>query len=154
MRFYEESKRGMFQDIEGAKQLVSFNGMLFEGRSGRRDSTPTDVDFHLQLDNENCIILAELKYAGDMPNGQRHSLMQTCGAIQKGGTDCILLLAEHQTPKPEMIMAKYAVVKKWYRCGRWHDAEYEMTLYEAVEKFIDFRRRKMRASGKGANWKR
>ena len=154
MRYYEDSKRGTFQDVEGAKQLVSFRGMIFQGRTEKMDSTPTDVDFHLQLDYENCIILAELKYVGDLPKGQRKALMKTCDSIQDGGTDSILFLAEHQTPKPDMVIAKNAIVKKWYRCGRWHTVGYEMTLYEGVEKFIDFRRRKMRDSGKGANWKR
>lgn len=143
MNSYRDVSRGQFQNLNYAKQIVSFDGLRFMGRNGLCNVTPTDVDGLVQLDKENCFILFELKHSGDMSTGQESALTKLCDAIQAGGTNCIVFMAVHNTPYPEPIIAKDAVVKRVYWNGRWYiDRKNEnRKLYEIALSFVDFIKR-------------
>lgn len=111
---YEDENRGTFQSIETAKQMVSFEGMRFFGRTGRRNVTPTDIDGFIQLENENAFIFFELKHHGDAPEGQKLALKAMCDAIEKGGAHAVAFISVHGTEKEEMISAKDSIVTQIY----------------------------------------
>lgn len=137
MNNYEDSQRGKFQS-EYAKQLVSFDGLLFKGRSGLHNVTPTDIDGLVQLDKENCFIIFELKHSGGVPSGQGAALTKLADAIQAGGKDCVVFVAIHNTPYPEIIVAKDAIVQSVYYDGKWFKERKNRTLYQIALNFIDY----------------
>lgn len=138
MNNYSSANRGIFQNEELAKQLVAFEGLRFKGRNGMANVTPTDIDGLVQLDNENCFIFFELKHSGGMAGGQSDALTRLCDAVQRGGVDCALILAVHNTPYPEKIMAKDAKVIKVYLNGKWYLERDNRTLKEIAEGFINY----------------
>lgn len=138
MNNYNSSNRGMFQNEELAKQLISFEGLRFSGRNGMSNVTPTDIDGLVQLDNENCFIFFELKHSGGMSLGQATALTKLCDAVKAGGVDCALILAVHNTPYPEKIMAKDARVSFIYMDGKWWPERKNRTLKEIAEGFINY----------------
>lgn len=138
MNNYEDATRGMFQCIEHAKQLVSFEGLRFKGRTGLNNVTPTDIDGLVQLDNENCFILFELKHSGGAPYGQASALTRLADAIRAGGVHCAVFVAVHNTPYPQIIMAKDAIVRNIYWDGKWYIEYKGRTLHEIALSFIDF----------------
>lgn len=138
MNHYKDEQRGTFQNEQYAKQLVSFEGLLFKGRSGMCNVSPTDIDGLVQLDNENCFIFFELKHSGGVPEGQAKALERLADIIQKGGTNCVVFVAEHNTPVPQTIIAKDAIVKSIYWNGRWWPTKRERTLYQITLNYIDF----------------
>ena len=147
MNSYE--KRGTFQNDGWAKQLVKFDDMVFAGKSGKKTVTPTDVDVLIQLEYENSIIMAELKYKGEMSEGQRLAFESVCNATTKGGTDAVLFLAEHHTPDPDPIMAKDAIVTRYFWRGKWKPEDTTttlpaITLLEIINRYIEYRRREIK----------
>ena len=137
MNNYSDADRGKFQ-TEYAKQLISFDGLKFKGRSGFNNVTPTDIDGVVQLDNENCFIFFELKHSGFMPCGQSDALTKLCDAVQNGGVNCAVIVATHNTKYPETIMARNAIVSQLYMKGQWYTERKGRTLKEIALKFIDF----------------
>lgn len=134
---YNDANRGTFQ-TEYARQLVSFEGLKFKGRNGLANVTPTDIDGVVQLDNENCFIFFELKHSGGVPSGQATALARLADAVQNGGTDCVVFVAIHNTPFPQTIMAKDAVVKYIYWNGKWCPEKKQRKLYEIALDFINY----------------
>lgn len=137
MNHYEDNNRGTFQ-TEYAKQLVSFDGLKFKGRNGLNNVTPTDIDGLVQLDNENCFIFFELKHSGSVPSGQSSALEKLADAVQAGGVNCVIFIAVHNTPYPETIMAKDAIVRNIYWKGKWYVEYKGRTLHKIALSFIDF----------------
>ena len=138
MTIYHDCERGQFQ-TEYGKQLVSYEGMLFKGRTGHLNVTPTDVDGLIQLDNENCIVFFELKHSGSMPTGQSDALKKLADAIQAGGVNCAVFTAVHNTPHPQMIAAKDAIVTEIYWDGKTRPPRKEgVNLYEYILNYIDY----------------
>lgn len=137
MREYDDATRGMFQNIEAAKQIVSFDGMKFTGKQGYKNVTPTDIDGFIQLDNENTFIFFELKYSGGMPRGQAHAYEKLCDAIEKGGASCAVFLAEHDI-KNGTIMAKDAIVTFVYFDGSWKHDKRLRTLGESIDSYLNW----------------
>lgn len=138
---YEDANRGRFQNESYAKQLISFDGMLFEGKSGITNVTPTDIDGLVHLSKENCIIFFELKHSGGMPGGQREALEKLNDAVMAGKTNTILFLATHNTPKDQTVIAKYALVQGCYWGGKWRKFAEPTTLYEAMDRYIQWLRK-------------
>ena len=138
MNYYEDSIRGKFQNTNYAKQLVSFDGLKFMGRNGISNVTPTDIDEVVQLDNENCFIFFELKHSGSVPSGQKSALAKLADVVQAGGTNCVVFVAIHNTPFPETIIAKDAIVTSVYWKGSWLPEKKRRTLYEIALGFINY----------------
>ena len=138
MRHYDDLSRGTFQNEQKAKQLVSFEGMLFNGRNGVKNVTPTDIDGFIQLDRENCFIFFELKYSGDAPEGQISALEKAATAIQDGGRECAVFIAVHNTPHTKTVKARDATVIKTFYSGKWYREPKGRTLQEMIERFIDY----------------
>ena len=141
MNDYSNTERGTFQRPELASQLCSFEGLVFKGRNGHDNVTPTDIDGLVQLDRENCFIVFELKHSGGMSGGQSDAYTRLCDIIQKGGTECIFILAEHNTPFPETIIAKDAIVKKIYMKGKWYEEKKRRTLKEIADRYVEHLRK-------------
>ena len=138
MTIYENCERGQFQ-TEYGKQLVSYEGMLFKGRTGHFNVTPTDVDGMIQLDNENCIVFFELKHSGGMPVGQSDALKKLVDAVQKGGIKCALFTALHNTPHPQTIIAKNAIVASIYWEGKQYPPRTKgINLYDSILNYIEY----------------
>lgn len=140
MNQYNDASRGTFQ-TNYAKQLISFEGLKFRGRSGLNNVTPTDIDGLVQLDNENCFIFFELKHSGEVPSGQETALVKLCDAVQKGGVDCAVIVAMHNTSYPDTIIAKDAIVAKHkglYMNGKWYSNANGKTLEEVARGFINY----------------
>lgn len=138
---YNDLSRGTFQTDYG-KQLISYEGLTFNGRSGHQNVTPTDIDGVVQLDNENCFIFFELKYSGGVPDGQKTALTRLADAIQAGGKNCIVIVAVHGTAYPEKVIAKEATVTDFYLCGKWHKEKKQRKLYEFAQNYISYIKRK------------
>ena len=130
MNNYSDSTRGHFQNESYAKQLVSFEGMLFEGRSGVRNVTPTDIDGFVQLKKQKAFLFFELKHSGGMPEGQKDALADLCDAIIAGGKNAVVFLATHGTSNGETIKAKDAIVSEVYWKGKWRKPKKPEPLYE------------------------
>ena len=149
MNNYNDATRGTFQNETAAKQLVSFDGLRFEGRTGRMNVTPTDVDMFIELENLNAFIFAELKYSGDVPEGQALALEHLVNAICGEHTFSIVFVAIHNTDAQSTIIAKDAVIKKFYWRGKWYIDGRKKTLKEGVEGFIKYikdKKEKMKAA--------
>lgn len=138
MNQYDDASRGTFQNEKHAKQLVSFEGLRFKGRNGIYNVTPTDIDGLVQLDNENCFIFFELKHSGGVSHGQGSALMKLCDAVNAGGVECAVFVALHNTPYPETIIAKDAVVSHVYYKGHLYQERKHRKLYEIALNFIDY----------------
>ena len=136
MLHYTDDNRGMFQDESHAKQLISFQGMLYEGCDGKRNVTPTDIDGYIQLDNYDIFILFELKKFGPPSYGQGHAYAKMIDGLQDGGKNAVLIVAEHNT-KDQVIMAKDAVVTFIYVDGKWHKIAKKFSLDEAIRRYIE-----------------
>lgn len=137
MREYDDATRGTFQDVESAKQLVSFDGMKFMGKQGYKNVTPTDIDGFIQLDNENTFIFFELKYSGGMPKGQEQAYEKLCDAIEKGGASCAVFLAEHDV-KEDTIIAKDAMLTSVYFGGSWKHEKRGRTLGSSINSYLNW----------------
>lgn len=138
MKDYQITERGIFQNKEYAKQLVSFEGMRFEGRNKRLNVTPTDIDGLIQLDALNCFIFFELKHSGDVPRGQGDALEKLADAINEGSSKGIVFVAIHNTECPQAIKAKDAKVKSIYFGGRWYESDLTKTLFDYINKYLEW----------------
>lgn len=138
MNTYRDETRGQFQVSNYAKQLISFDGLKFKGRNGIYNVTPTDIDGLVQLDKENCFIFFELKHSGGVPSGQGNALRKLCDAVNAGGVECAVFVAVHNTPHPETIIAKDAVVTQVYYKGHLYEERKHRKLYEIALNFIDY----------------
>jgi len=136
---YEDATRGIFQSERKVSQLVSFEGMKYVGVTGKTNVTPTDIDGFIQLEREGCFIIFELKHSGGLPIGQRKALEKLSDSL---GQENIVLVAIHNTPIPQKIIAKDAIVDEYYYKGKWRTTKYNETLGDRVNEFIEFVRKK------------
>lgn len=92
----------MIRNERYMSQVVDFEGMQY-GKC-----RPTDID--LSMDWQGKVFLfVELKYAGTgLTLGQRLHLSHLCNAIVAGGRQAYAILAEHETPSHERIIAAKA----------------------------------------------
>jgi hypothetical protein len=137
VRYYTDDSRGTFQCEQYARQLVSFQGMKYKGRSGYRNVTPTDIDGFIQLDENNCFIFFELKRDGDPPAGQGSALQSLVDAIDKGGAESVLFIAQHGEPFENTIVARDSIVMWLYWKGRWRAGK-KRTLGETIDRYIRY----------------
>lgn len=139
MNQYKDETRGLYQREECAKQLISFEGLVFRGRNGKNNVTPTDIDGCVQLDAENCFIFFELKHSGGMPTGQKDALAKLCDAVAAGGKNAVVIMAIHNVPVPEKILAKNAIVDEVYWNSKWHSIRHKQEkLGDVAKNYIDY----------------
>ena len=124
--------------MEWLKQPISFEGMVFQGRYGTMNVSPTDIDGLIQLDIVDCFILFELKYKGSSSYGQAHAFASLVDAISAGGKNAVLFIAEHNAKQNEIIYAKDSIVKQIYFEGNWVKQMKTTTLYERINNFITY----------------
>lgn len=137
MRYYTNEHRGTFQNEQYAKQLVSFEGMKYRGRSGYRNVTPTDIDGFIQLDENNCFIFFELKRSGIPSVGQGSALTSLVDAVSKSGSNCVLFVAQHDEQSENTIIAKDSIVNRIYWNGKWYSEHHRRTLGELIDTYIN-----------------
>lgn len=120
MNNYDDATRGTYQNVDFAKQLVSFEGMTFIGSSGIRNVTPTDIDGYIQLDNQNAFIFFELKHGEThLPNGQAKAFMRLIDALCESGKNAILFVGKHDCEAEEHVIAGEAEVDRYYINKQW-----------------------------------
>lgn len=140
MKHYDDESRGTIQREDCFKQPISFKGMLFNGRNGMPNVSPTDIDGYIQLDNEKCHIFFELKYSGNASVGQLGAFEKLVDAISPDRADGILFIAKHSTDLPQTIEAKSAIVERIYWRGRGYPITSGKTLFEYIGNYIKWRR--------------
>lgn len=140
MNNYTEDSRGKYQCPEYARQIILFDGFLLEGSTGITNVSPTDIDGYIQLDVGNIFIFFELKYAGDIPTGQKRALEKLCDAVNAGGGHAIVFHAIHGQETGE-IMARDAIVANVYYCGKWKPYPKKCDLLTATKNYINFIRK-------------
>ena len=134
---YDSENRGEFQMIEGAKQLVSFSGMKYEGRSGYRSVTPTDIDGFIQLDKYDAFIFFELKHHGFSPSGQFEALKKMVDGLSENHNS-VLFIATHNAPTGETITAKDSQISHYYQDGKLIKCDGVHYLGEGINKYISY----------------
>lgn len=92
------------------KQVVSFVGLEFE-----RKITPTDFDLVLDFDGKE-IVIGEFKLFGNkLPYGQRLCITNTLEALFRSGVKTLGLIACHNVPPKERIIAATTIVYEiWF----------------------------------------
>ena len=128
---YTEANRGLIQNRERMKQLISFEGMKFDG------VTPTDIDCFFEK-NDRYFVFYEYKYGNAViPEGQELALTRIVNALDSTGREAILLWCIHNAQQDEDIQGKDATVvcayykHKWCDCGR-------RTAKEVTDAFIRY----------------
>lgn len=121
----------LFNNVDRAKQLVSFAGLVWE-----KNNRPTDLDGLFEYKNKLYVIV-EAKFIGNqMPFGQKLSLTRLCDDLQKV-KPTLLILAKHSTPHEQMIDLASADVDEFRFNGRWWLPEHHYTVRRLMDKFIN-----------------
>ena len=118
-----------------AKQLIDFSGLQYTSPHNGSTITPTDIDGCIEW-NDECFIFFEIKLKGkDVPYGQLLALQRLIDAISK---PAILLIATHETENcNEVIDAATCIVSRFYRDGKWINAEQRnQTLKNAISAYL------------------
>lgn len=116
---------------ERGKQLVLFDGMEYE--NGMR---PTDIDLLIEYD-DTAYVFGDLKYR-DTPvtRGQRLALERMARDFRAAGKAVFCFIAEHDVPVGQDVHAKDAIVREYYRDGRWRCPSARWKLGERVSQFL------------------
>lgn len=113
-------------------RVVSFEGLPHVG-----SCSPTDIDFCIEVGANKKFLIGDLKESGKELNvGQRLLIERVCGAFAAYGYDAIGFLAWH-LPSVEIIVARDAIVAKFYHNGSWVDVANEaQTLGKRYAKYF------------------
>lgn len=111
----EEMLRGTITNRARFIQAIKFDGMKF-GRI-----TPTDVDAAIEFDNR-LFIFIEAKFVGrTIQTGQRLFLERLATGVSNPPYKySISIVAEHYTPSNEDVLLSGAIVRDYFRDGKWH----------------------------------
>ena len=78
-----------------------------------------------------------------MPTGQKDALAKLCDAVLAGGKNAVVIMAIHNVPAPEKILAKSAIVDEIYWNGKWHSVWHKQeALWDVTRNYIDYIKRK------------
>ena len=140
MNSYEDAARGTYQNRDYARQLVSFEGMVFQGSTGLMNVTPTDIDGFIQLDRENAFIFFEIKHGDpEVPAGQAKALKRLADVIEEGVGNSLLIISTHDKVYTEDVIAGNTIVSRYYTRGKWFKPYTpETTLKQCVDSYIEF----------------
>ena len=139
MNHYSDENRGKFQNVAQAKQIISYEGMLFEGRSGVRNVTPTDIDGFIQLEVQDTFIFIETKHHGNLPKGQEDSLERLSDVLyRRAGNEVIVIVTEHSTPQENTVLLRDTAVKKYLHRGEWHIVDTHISCLSFIEQYIEY----------------
>lgn len=128
---YTDANRGLIQNRDRMKQLISFEGMKFDG------VTPTDIDCFFEK-NDRYFVFYEYKYDhAQIPEGQELALTRIVNALDSTGREAILLWCSHHAPQGEDIQAKDAIVVGAYYKHKWRDGG-GRTAKEVTDAFIRY----------------
>lgn len=139
MNSYENATRGTYQNKDYGRQLVSFEGMRYQGSTGLMNVTPTDIDGFIQLNKEDIFIFFELKHGKTfIPFGQAEALTKL---VDELNDKAILFVASHGCENGEDIIAAETIVSRFYWNKQWTYVS-SGTLNEWINRFITFKQKK------------
>lgn len=123
------AERGVIENRDRAKQIVSFAGLRFGS------ITPTDIDGLIEY-RGRCFLLVELKHytKPEMPYGQRLALERLASNLSK---PALLLHAIHYTDATEDIDAATCEVWRYFWCDEWCQLSEAVTVRDAAAGFFE-----------------
>lgn len=124
----------LFRNQKRGKQLIDFAGLKYSGnRYG------TDVDCLLEF-QDKLFIFVEIKGKGaTMPVGQRLALDRITDRLASTGVTACTLLAEHNTPDPNVnidLSQCNVVSYRWNK--QWKAPEVPMNVKQAADILLDY----------------
>ena len=124
--------RGVINNRDRARQINDFSGLVF-GKI-----TPTDIDGLIEYQNK-AYIFFEVKHGEtELPLGQRIALERLVGDMVRAKKKAIALIAQHDVCDPEVsIDVAGCAVRSYFWYGEWLQPKQEITVKEAVTRFID-----------------
>ena len=97
---------------------------------------PTDIDLSFDLGG-NLFVFVELKFrSSPLTVGQKIHLRGLVDGLRKGGTEAYAILATHETPPDEMIVAADSYPVMVYNGKFWEYSAYS-TLKEHLDAIVD-----------------
>ena len=124
------------QNMERAKQLVSFDGMELGPRLW-----PTDFDAAIEWKNQ-AWLLFEVKHGDkDVPLGQRLALQRFVQDVWRGGKSAVAAVVEHFVADPSQdVRLANCQVREVYVGGEftWRKPRRRMTARELTDAYIGY----------------
>jgi hypothetical protein len=122
--------RGKIYNRDRAQQIKDFSGL----RWGK--ITPTDVDGLIEYKDKGFIWIETKMIDNPMPYGQRLAYKRLIDALQQAKPS-VLYVSQHNTmPEDDIDMAQTEVIE-YYFMGRWSPCDQDITLFEAIDGFIN-----------------
>jgi hypothetical protein len=123
---------GLIRDLEKYKQakLLDYSGFGFE-----RSISPTDIDFFVEIKNQE-FIYGEFKFLNsDLPYGQRTAMSNMLRAMSS--TKKVLgFIAHHNTPPNEVIIARNSlIIEVWTSKTGWVIQPERITVMEQIQRW-------------------
>ena len=122
-----------FNNILKAKQLISFDGMGYDGAS------LSDIDFCMEYRNRVWVI-GEVKGRGvAIPQGQKLFLQRFVQMAHDGGKRAIAIVVEHNVWNwKETVQLRDCQVREYYasEAGRWAYPRRPYYVEEMIEQYI------------------
>lgn len=123
-----------FNNINGAKQLVSFDDIGYGGAS------LSDIDFCMEY-HDNVWVIGEVKARGVIvPKAQRLFLERFVNMARDGGRRAIAIIVEHNVWNwREIVNLRDCLVREYYttETGRWAYPRRPYYVGEMINQYID-----------------
>lgn len=123
----------MFYNINRARQLISFDGMDWDGAS------LTDIDFCLEF-RDNIWVLGEVKGKDvNVPKGQKLLLNRFVNMARKSGKHAIAMVVEHHVwDYKEIVQLRDCQVREYLttETGRWAMPRRPFYVEEMITQYI------------------
>lgn len=123
----------MFNNIQRAKQLISFDGMGYDGASF------SDIDFCMEF-RDRIWVIGEVKSRGVIvPKGQRLLLERFIRMAKDGGKRAIAIVVEHNVWNwKEIVQLRDCEVREYMttETGRWAYPRRPYYVEEMVNQYI------------------
>ena len=125
--------RGKVNDPLRAYQPFDFSGCLLD-----RGITPTNIVLSVDV-SPSAFLVGEVKLVGaTIPKGQKMHLARIAESHFRGGSDCFVFIAEHDTDRMDEIKADEAKVTEYYWRHEWHTPLSESTsVYKVCKWFAE-----------------
>lgn len=129
----DEESRGKIEHMERAKQLLLFDGMLYD-----KKITPTDFDGCIEYKNVAWIVCEVKKGNTELKYGQRLALNRFVDDTFRAGKHVLAIIAEHNVENVnDPVYLKDCIVRETKRdFGDWQRCEKQITVKEMVDLFI------------------
>lgn len=127
MQAYPVAQRGEQSNLDLAAMKRDYTQLRW------RNITPTDMDGYVEFGGE-LFVFFDLKSKGaTILYGQELSFTRLVDSLK---TRAVFIVADHDTPFGEEILADKAVVTRWYERGQWHTPSTTTTLLEFIDGIV------------------